>query len=655
MAGLVVAGVPTGAMVPGAGRPPTSLAGLTGAVGATATVLPAAMAVVLPAAMTMVLFAAMAVVLPAAMAVVLPAVMAVVLPAVMAVVLPAAMATAPPAAMAVVLPVAMAVVLPAAMAVVLPAVMATVPPAVMAVLVPAVMAGVLPAPMAAVLPVVLAVVLAAVMAVVLPVAMAVVVPAVMAVVLPAVMAVVLPAATAAVLSAVMSAALPAAMAVVLPAVMAVVLLAAIATALPAVTAVVLPVVMAAALPAVMAVVLPAPTAAVLPLVLAVVLPAVMARVLPAVMAVVLSAVMPMVLPAVTAVVLLAAMAVVLPTAMAVVLPAVMAVFSPRAGAPRGVQKLGDDVLAACPTARLLTAMGEDVPVAGSEEAHPAADSLLALTPSRDEGAVAGPSAGLCRLGRGELGTAMAGLGLRMLRGPAVVSTERLRSAGDRTGCPLLPALLRVTARDRTLVVLVALAGADGMAVVAAVTTNVSPLAEVAGGMVLLGNMLVAGMVAGLLPAVLETGTWVLLVLARGAAPSAPLSEGVVSPWAVVLPPASDRDMAVVSHACVWPTASEETLAMGLSSVTRLRPIEAGSWVLSVASEDGLGVTRGLCGVEALLATTERGVVTLSRLASPAPAAGPVMVMLGVTEGVTTSGWVFLGTGGATATPASAVL
>lgn len=312
------------------------------------------------------------------------------------------------------------------------------------------------------------------------------------------------------------------------------------------------------------------------------------------------------------------------------------------------------MLAACPMAWLLTAIGEVETVAGSGWVCPPAGSPVAPPPSRDEGAVAGSSAGLCGLGRGEPGTATAGLGPRTPQDPAVVSTKGVRAAGDRTGRLPPPALSCVTARDRALLVLVAFTMADGMAAVAPVTAKVSPPAEVAGRMVLLGNMLAAGVVTGLVPAVLETGTWVLLVLAGGAAPSAPLSEGVVSTWAVV-PPAPDRDAAVVSHACVWPTASEKTLAMGLSSATGLRPLEAGSWVLSVASGDGLGVIRGLRGADALLGTAEGGVATLSRLASPAPAAGPVTVMLGVTEGATTTGWVFPGTGGDTLTSGSAVL
>lgn len=95
--------------------------------------------------------------------------------------------------------------------------------------------------------------------------------------------------------------------------------------------------------------------------------------------------------------------------------------------------------------------------------------------------------------------------------------------------------------------------------------------------------------------------------------------------------------------------------MGLSSATGLRALEAGLWVLLVASGDRLRVTWGLCGAEALLGTAEGDVVTLSRLASPGPAGGPVTVMLGVTEGATTTRWMFLGMGGDTLTSGSAVL
>lgn len=144
---------------------------------------------------------------------------------------------------------------------------------------------------------------------------------------------------------------------------------------------------------------------------------------------------------------------------------------------------------------------------------------------------------------------MAGLGSRTPQVLAAVSTEGVCAAGDRTGCLPLSASSCVTARDRAWLVLVAFTVVDSTAAVALVTTRVSLPAEVAGRMVLLGNRLVAGVVARLVPAVLETGTWVLLVLAGGAASSALLSGGVVSAQAVV-PPASDWDAAVVSHACV---------------------------------------------------------------------------------------------------------
>lgn len=90
--------------------------------------------------------------------------------------------------------------------------------------------------------------------------------------------------------------------------------------------------------------------------------------------------------------------------------------------------------------------------------------------------------------------------------------------------------------------------------------------------------------------------------------------------------------------------------MGSSSVTGLRNLKAGSSLLLVASWNGLGVT-----VEVPLGTAEGGVVTLSSLASPAPAVGRVMVMLGVMEGATTTRWVLLGTGEDTLTSGSAGL
>ncbi|GAB0193615.1 mucin-4 [Grus japonensis] len=466
--------------------------------------------------------------------------------------------------MVLVLPAVMVLVLPAVMALVLPAVMVLVLPAVMVLVLPAVMALVLPAVMASVLPAVMALVLPAVMALVLPAVMAVVLPAVMALVLPAVMAVVLPAVMALVLPAVMVLVLPAVMALVLPAVMVLVLPAVMALVLPAVMAAVLPAVMAVVLPAVMALVLPAAMVLVLPAVMALVLPAAMALVLPAVMTVVLPAAMAAVLPAVMAMVLPAVMAVVLPAAMALVLPAVMAVLSPQAGAPRNVWVLRGDMLTACPTAWLVPAVGEVAPVASSVGVRPAAGCPAIPTPTVDKGAVAGSSAGLCGLGRGESGTMVAELGPRTSQDLAVVSMEGVRAAGDRTGCLPPPASLCVTAGDRALLVLVAFAEADGTAAVVSVSMKVSPPAEVAGRMVLLGDTLAAGTVAGLVPAVLETGTWVLLMVAGGAAPSAPLSEGVASAQ-VVEPPTPDQDAAVVSHACVWPTVSEESPPEGSSS------------------------------------------------------------------------------------------
>lgn len=127
------------------------------------------------------------------------------------------------------------------------------------------------------------------------------------------------------------------------------------------------------------------------------------------------------------------------------------------------------MLAACPMARLLMTMGEVVPVAGSGGVCVAAGSSVAPTSSRDEGAVTGSSAGLCRLGRGELGAATTGLGPRTPQDPAVVSTEGVPSVGDGTGCLPPSALSSVTAKDRALLVLVAFAVADGMAAVALVT------------------------------------------------------------------------------------------------------------------------------------------------------------------------------------------
>lgn len=123
-------------------------------------------------------------------------------------------------------------------------------------------------------------------------------------------------------------------------------------------------------------------------------------------------------------------------------------------------------------------------------------------------------------------------------------------------------------RGGALLVLVARAVAGAMAVVPLVA-KVSQPVEVVGKLVLLGNVLVDGvvasMVARLVPVALESGTRVLLVLAEGAAPSVLLSEGTVATWAV-LPVPPGQDAALVSHAFVWPTASEVIPAVGLSSV-----------------------------------------------------------------------------------------
>lgn len=117
MTGLVVACGLTGAVVPGAGRLPASLAGLTGAVDARPMLFPAVVAVALPAVVAVVFRAAVAVMaviaVVAAVAVLFPAAVAVmavivvvagVFPAVVAVV-----AVLFPAAVAVVLPVLMPV------------------------------------------------------------------------------------------------------------------------------------------------------------------------------------------------------------------------------------------------------------------------------------------------------------------------------------------------------------------------------------------------------------------------------------------------------------------------------------------------------------------------------------------------------------------
>lgn len=224
-------------------------------------------------------------------------------------------------------------------------------------------------------------------------------------------------------------------------------------------------------------------------------------------------------------------------------------------------------------------------------------------------------AGLCRLGRGEPDTAKAVLGPGIPQGPRVVSSTGLRAAEDGTGCPPPLVSLCVTARDRALLVPVAHAVAGGMAVVTLVT-KVSQPVEVVGRLVLLGTVLVDGAVAGvvarLVPLVLESGTRVLLVLAEGAAPSVLLSDLVVSTWAVV-PVAPVWGAAVASHTFVWPTASEVIPAVGMLSV-------AGG------SGDGLAVTiRWLGAGPAALAPGFSSVLT-SR--NPIPVACPVVLPLG---------------------------
>lgn len=168
-----------------------------------------------------------------------------------------------------------------------------------------------------------------------------------------------------------------------------------------------------------------------------------------------------------------------------------------------------------------------MPVADSVRVCPAAVTPVAPTPSRDKGAVVASSVGLCRLGRGESDTATAVLGPRTSQDPGVVSTKGLCAAGDETGCPSLLVSLCVTARDGALLVLVPCAVAGGMAVVTLVT-KVSQPVEVVGRLVLLGNVLVDGVVARLLPVALESGTRVLLVVAEGAGLLVALSERVVS-------------------------------------------------------------------------------------------------------------------------------
>lgn len=258
---------------------------------------------------------------------------------------------------------------------------------------------------------------------------------------------------------------------------------------------------------------------------------------------------------------------------------------------------------------------EVVPVADLVGVCPAAATPVAPTPSRDKGAVVASSAGLCRLGRGEPDTATAVLGPRTPQDPRVVSTKGLRAAGDGTGCPPPLVSLCVTARDGALLVLVAPAVAGGMAVVTVVTKSSQPV-EVGGRLVLLGNVLVGGVVASkvarLVPVALESGPWVLLVLAEGAVPSVLLSEWVVSTWAVA-PEVPVQDAAVAFCTFVWPTVSEVIPAVGLSSVAR-------------SSGDGLAVTITWLGVgPAALAPWFSSVLT-SR--NPIPTARPVALPLG---------------------------
>lgn len=261
-----------------------------------------------------------------------------------------------------------------------------------------------------------------------------------------------------------------------------------------------------------------------------------------------------------------------------------------------------------------------VPVADSGGVCPAAVTPVAPTPSRDKGAVVASSVGLCRVGRGEPDTATAVLGPRTPQDPRVVSTEGECAAGDGTGCPPPLVSLCVTARDGALLLLVACAVlllvacavAGGTAVVTLVT-KVSQPVEVVGRLALLGNVLVdpvvASMVARLVPVALESGTWVLLAVAEGAAPVVALSEWVVSTWAVV-PVAPVLDAAVASHTFVWPTDSEVIPAVGLSSAVG-------------GSGDGLAVTIVWLGAgPAALAPGFSSVLT-SR--SPIPTASPVVL------------------------------
>lgn len=123
---------------------------------------------------------------------------------------------------------------------------------------------------------------------------------------------------------------------------------------------------------------------------------------------------------------------------------------------------------------------------------------------------------------------MAGLVLSAPQVLEAVSTKGLCAAWCRTGCPPPPSFMCITARDGALLVVVAFAVADITAVVAPVTTEFSHPSEVPCRMLLLGNMLADGVMPGLVPPLLETGTQVLSVLAGGAAPLSSLSKVAVS-------------------------------------------------------------------------------------------------------------------------------
>lgn len=163
--------------------------------------------------------------------------------------------------------------------------------------------------------------------------------------------------------------------------------------------------------------------------------------------------------------------------------------------------------------------------------------------------------------------------------------------------------------------LVVRAVTGGMAVVTPVT-KVSQPVEVVGRSALLGNVLVDGVVAGMVaryvPLVLESGTRVLLVLAEGAAPLVLLSELLVSTWAVV-PVAPIQDAAVASCTFVWPTASGVIPAVGLSSVPG-------------GSGDGLAVTNTRLGADPSALAPGFSSVLPSR--NPIPIARPVAPSLG---------------------------